>query len=244
MIFPHLAGHIPGFGKQPETFDQYQKHHVLDKETGRSYDLTVYNIIKYFMLTSEGNPNMIDSLFIPRRCITKASSIYEHVRENRRLFLSRKVFYTFRGYANSQLAKLDVGRNRSNPKRDQSIKQFGYDTKFAYHLVRLMEECEQILMTGDLILDRDGGMYRSIRNGEWSLEKIKDWFEMKERVLTSILPEAVVPEKVDMEALRRLLIDCLEMHYGHLTEVVYDNTLADRILDALDEVRTRFGGYK
>jgi len=31
MIFPHLAGCIPGFGKQQKNFEQYQQHHIIDK---------------------------------------------------------------------------------------------------------------------------------------------------------------------------------------------------------------------
>src|SRR6185503_3895322 len=63
MIFPHLAGHIQGFGKQIQKFDQYQQHHIIDKSSDKEYDLNIYNIVKYFQLCMENNPNMIDSLF-------------------------------------------------------------------------------------------------------------------------------------------------------------------------------------
>ena len=54
VIFPHLAGEIEGFGRQKQRFEQYQQHHVEDKDElggkGRMYDLSIYNIVKYFSL--------------------------------------------------------------------------------------------------------------------------------------------------------------------------------------------------
>ena len=32
IIFPHLAGHIPGFSTQVQGFDQYQQHHINEKD--------------------------------------------------------------------------------------------------------------------------------------------------------------------------------------------------------------------
>src|SRR5260370_26518958 len=59
MVFPHLAGEIPGFGRQIKRFEQYQQHHIADKDalggTGRVYDLTIYNIVKFFQLCMENN---------------------------------------------------------------------------------------------------------------------------------------------------------------------------------------------
>jgi len=41
IIFPHLSGHIPGFGKQGNRFDQWQQHHIEDKEANKSYDFSM-----------------------------------------------------------------------------------------------------------------------------------------------------------------------------------------------------------
>src|SRR6476659_713143 len=48
QVFPHLAGEIPGFGRQIERFEQFQEHHIMDADAlggaGRKYDLTIYSI--------------------------------------------------------------------------------------------------------------------------------------------------------------------------------------------------------
>lgn len=62
VIFPHLAGHITGFGKQPDKFEQWdQKHFFIDNK--QEYDFAIYNIVKFFQLCMKNNPNIIDCLF-------------------------------------------------------------------------------------------------------------------------------------------------------------------------------------
>ena len=39
MIFPHLKGEIPGFGTQVKRFEQWQEHHIIDKEADKEYDV-------------------------------------------------------------------------------------------------------------------------------------------------------------------------------------------------------------
>lgn len=105
-VFPHLAGEIPGFGKQIQRFAQYQEHHIMDAEARQEYDFTIYSIVKYFQLCMENNPNMCDSLFVPQRCVLYASKIGQLVRDNRKLFLHKGSYHKFRGYAYASLSKL------------------------------------------------------------------------------------------------------------------------------------------
>src|SRR5690349_9185304 len=50
LIFPHLSGEIEGFGSKGQRFEQWQEHHVEDKESRKQYDFTIFSIIKYFSL--------------------------------------------------------------------------------------------------------------------------------------------------------------------------------------------------
>jgi hypothetical protein len=65
VVFPHLAGHVWGFGKYRDGiprdwFGQFQQHHVNDPTArggkGRTYDLQIYNIVKYVNLCMECKP--------------------------------------------------------------------------------------------------------------------------------------------------------------------------------------------
>ena len=90
VVFPHLKGEIPGFGRHIKRFEQWQEHHIYDADIKRNYDFAVYSIIKYFQLVMENNPNMIDSLFVPQRCVIHSTQLGNLVRENRKLFFTQR----------------------------------------------------------------------------------------------------------------------------------------------------------
>ena len=236
IVFPHLDGYIPLFGEKPVLFEQYQEHHIQDAESRREYDVSIYSIVKFLSLCMDSNPNMVDTLFVPRRCIRHSTQMSEHVRENRWLFLNKGCFRRYRGYAFTQLSKMDKGVSRQNPRRQAAIEQYGFDTKFAYHIARLALECEQILETGDLILDRDSEVYKGIRNGEWSKNQIKEWFAQKEKHLEELCQSSDLPEQPDVARIRRVLLECLEMHYGSLAEAVRERSADEHLIDDLADV--------
>ena len=246
LIFPHLAGQISGFGRQKKRFVCYQKHHIFDRDArggkGRQYDLNCYNIVHFFNLAMEMNPNMAASLFLPAECITHTSIVGNMVREKRHIFLHKGAWHRFKGYAFSQLAKMSTKSPEEGSRRAAIVKEYGYDTKFAYHLVRLLYEVEQILTTGDLNLRRNADELKSIRRGEWTEQQVREFFAKKEKALERIYEEStVVPWGPREDEIKQLLLDCLEEHWGHLEGcVVTDQTpvLALReIADIVDRNR-------
>jgi len=153
MIFPHLDGAIEGFGRQKQRFETWQQHHVEDKNARKQYDFQLYSIIRYFHLCMENNPNMIDSLFVPQHCILHSTHVGNLVRENRKMFLHKGAWHKFKGYAFSQVKKMQSQTREG--KRAEVVAEFGYDLKFGSHCVRLLNEVEQILIEGDLDLQRN-----------------------------------------------------------------------------------------
>lgn len=237
LLFPHLVGHVYGFGKPPVLFDQYQEHHIFDTSAlggkGATYDITIYNIAKYFSLCMDCNPNMIDSLFTPARCVITRTQVWQMVHSQREVFLCKKVWPKFKGYAYSQLHKMrpkyeeieidgewTTQQVMPTGKRKELVEQYGYDVKFAYHLVRLMCEVEQILTEGTLDLERNREQLKAIRRGEWSLEQIESWFMKKESSLESVYNQSALPHSPREDRIKELLFNCLEHHYGDLSAVV------------------------
>lgn len=213
IVFPQLQGIIPEFDEQYDRFDQVQKHHILWNQ--KEYDICVYNIVKYFRLCMENNPNMVDTLFVPEHCVLHASDIGRYVRANRKYFVHKGCFYKFRGYAFSQLNKAKT----KNPegKRRALVDKFGFDTKYAAHIVRLSDEAEQLLETGEMDVTRSCEMQKAIRRGEMPLEEIEKWFHEKERSLEKLYHETqAVPHRPDVDKIRQLLMECLEMWYGSI----------------------------
>jgi predicted nucleotidyltransferase len=238
IIFPHLSGEIPGFGEQKERFDQYQKHHVKTPD-GREYDVTIYSIVRYFHLCMDGNPNMVDSLFVPRHCVTFSTPLAEHVRENRRLFLSKRMWHRFKGYAYSQLNKMRNKENRQG-KRVETIEQFGFDVKFAYHVVRLLYEIEMLMTEGDMDLQRHKEHLKSIRRGYVSEEEIRQWAQEKEKGLEKVYERCTLPHRPREAEIKQLLLECLEQHYGSLNDCVRTPDAAELALAEIQRIVERF----
>jgi len=243
LIFPHLAGDIPGFGQQKQRFEQFQQHHVFDKDKNQEYDFTIYSIVKFFDLCMDNNPNMVDTLFVPQRCVLFASKIAQHVRDRRKMFLHKGSYHKFRGYAYSQLKKIESKSNSSNPKRQESIDKFGFDVKFAYHIVRLALEAEYILINHDLDIEANSEILKSVRRGEWSFEKINQWFNDKERALEELYSKSTLQNKPDEDAIKRVLLECLEMHYGSMDAAVVLNREGDHLAKEMISLLNKHGYY-
>lgn len=221
-VFPHLRGEIQGFGRQKQRFEQWQEHHVKDEDAmggkGREYDFQVFSIVKMFDLAMDNNPNMIDCLFTPQNCILTCTKVGTLVRDNRKLFLHKGAWHRFKGYAYSQLHKI----HSKNPtgKRLELVQKYGYDVKFAYHVVRLLNEVEQIMTEGDLDLQRNNDQLKAIRKGEWTEDYLRKWAADKEAALEDVYLKSELRHGPDEEKIKSLLLECLEVHYGSLKGIV------------------------
>lgn len=245
-VFPYLTGAIPGFGKQPPKFDQYQQHHIEDQSgnggKGKIYDVTCYNIVRYFSLLMENNPNIIDSIYTPINCVTHSTVIGEMIRSNREIFLHKGCFVKLKAYSFSQLHKMR-GKNPIG-KRVAIRERYGYDTKFASNVVRLLDECEQILLTGELDLQKNKEHIKAIRRGEVPEEEIIAWAQEKERQLEKIFVESKLRDKPDEEKIKQLLLNCLETYWGSLPPLPKTRTNAEVMLEHIREFINKYDAGK
>lgn len=234
VVFPHTAGYIPGFSTQVPSFDQYQEHHVRESDTGREYDLNIYSIIKYFRLVMENNPNMIDSLFTPSNMVLTSTRISNMVRDERKMFLHKGAWHKFKGYAYGQMQKMKTKEPDVNSKRYEMVQKYGYDVKFAYHVVRLLDEVEQILTEGDIDLMRNREQLKSIRRGDWKLKDIEEHFARREKELQTLYTTSSLPYKPDEQRITKLLVNCMEEHYGNLENAI---VVQDPATDLLRQIK-------
>lgn len=239
-IFPHLRGEIPGFGRQIARFEQYQEHHLDAPEHRKTYDVSIYSIVKYFHLCMDNNPNMIDSLFTPERCVRFATPVARMVRDARRDFLSKRAWDKFRGYASAQFHKMETKTHSANETRQADIQAYGYSTKYAYHLVRLLLECEQILIHNDINLERDSEFLKSIRRGEWSLPDLKRWHGEKLIALETVHTNSKIAERPDEDRIKKLLLQCLEHHYGSIADAVKVDVDVESLISDMQSVLDRY----
>lgn len=237
MLFPHLNGHIEGFGRPQDVFRLYEKK--ADYKGQREYELKVYNIAWYFQLIMENNPNMLDTLFVAQDCIMSINAIGQMIREKRRSFLHKGSYYKFIGFAHSQLHKMQSNKREGN--RKELYEKFGFDVKYAMNLVRLAYEGEQILAEGDIDLRRYSDHLRAVRRGEIPEKDIREWFASKEKHLEHLYQNSSLPYGPDKEAIRELLMNCLEHHFGSLDKCVQMPNRHENALKEIGAILSKLG---
>jgi len=99
-----------------------------------------------------------------------------------------------------------------NPARAALEEKFGYDTKHAYHLVRLLRMAKETLITGKLLVKRpDKDELLAIRNGLWSYDEIIEFSEKIEKEVDELyVTTNVLPNIPDKNKLDKLCIDLIE----------------------------------
>jgi hypothetical protein len=101
-------------------------------------------------------------------------------------------------------------KNR-NPSRAELEEKWGYDTKHAGHLVRLLRMCREILATGKVIVKRpDRDELLAIRNGAWKYEDLIAWAALQDEELTQMMKTSVLPRAPDRNALDLLCQQLVE----------------------------------
>jgi predicted nucleotidyltransferase len=91
-------------------------------------DHTIYALKKFFSLAQDCNPNIVEMLYTDESDVRYMDKYGKILRDNRGLFLSRRVKHTFSGYAFAQLQRIKNHRKWINnpqvcPVRDGFIHQ-------------------------------------------------------------------------------------------------------------------------
>ncbi len=88
---------------------------LQDQEDGKLYELS-----NFMQLYTQGNPNILESLWVDSSDVIESSEVYNFLRSYREALLSSKVAFTFSGYAISQLKRIK-GHNKwiNNPQLEE-----------------------------------------------------------------------------------------------------------------------------
>lgn len=160
------------------------------------WDVVVYELRKAVRLLLGGNPNVLSLLWLPENLFLYRSAMGQWLIENREAFVGKHVYRSYVGYAVSQMRKMEQGvyRGFMGDKRKGLVEKFGYDTKNAAHLVRLLRQGIEFLTDGELYVQRhDAPELIAIKNGEWPLTRVKSEAERlfataEQAYVTSKLP--------------------------------------------------------
>jgi len=140
------------------------------------WDIVAYEAKKFIFLLAQGNPNVLSMLWLNPKHYIKMTENGHHIVDNRHLFVGRHVYKSFTGYAYSQLHRMTAYTfdGYMGTKRKELVDKFGYDTKNAANLIRLLRMGIEFLKDGELYVEReDASQLLDIKMGLWTLEQVK-----------------------------------------------------------------------
>ena len=281
--FPQERGYLHGFDEPLPVMKPIQAHHVVDKEAGKEYDITLYPIQKFFALARDGNPNIIDILYAPQDAVLVCTALGEMIVANRNMFVALSLVASYSNYAESQLHKMRNIDNRAfyesmqvlrafedangvpretpresasqygieyerlydamlqRSRRSESIKRFGFDTKFAFNLIRLSAQLLSLIETGNMNLRQQSDTLKAIRAGRWSLERLEQHFyDLNRRIHAAVLSSAM-QAKPNSGQVKDVLSGILERHYQDFAQQVHLHDEGKAALKEIADTLRRYG---
>lgn len=175
------------------------------------WDVVLYGLQKFTSLLCKQNPNVLSLLWVEREDYLLKTAAGMELVQHRDLFKARKAAHNaFVGYANGQLKRMtSFGEFRGymGAKRKRLVEKFGYDTKNAAHLLRILRMGEEYLRTGELRVRRteDRDELLAVKHGEDSLSSVQRRAEIDFRRCHDAFDESPLPLEIDHQAVRRLL---------------------------------------
>lgn len=181
-------------------------------------DLVVHSLRKYARLCARGNPTMLLPMFAPDSHIIRASPLGRRLIEQRHLFLSRQCGTAFLGYMQAQRERLagDRGSRHGKP-RGELVEAYGFDTKYAGHIIRLGYQGIELMETGTLSLPMRQSERQDVldvRTGKWPLHRVLTTAGEMEATLRSLLDTSPLPEEPDREGIDAFLEDSYLIAWG------------------------------
>jgi len=185
-----------------DSFEQYET---------KDPDVVFYDIRKFTRLALQTNPNILETLFVDDYLLV--TSYGRKLLDIRNEFLTKACVRTYLGYAKQQLYRLNINpapASRSD-KRMALVEKFGYDTKYAMHLIRLLRTGIEVITEGVLRVKRpDADFLLSIRNGAYTKEAIMAMADELTEQLRQAEQSSPLPEKADYHKVNKIVTEIVE----------------------------------
>ncbi|MFD3594316.1 DNA polymerase beta superfamily protein [Nocardia sp. NPDC058640] len=202
----------PEFVTGLSRFDQYIYRTQAEgvRSGAGDLDLTVYSLRRWAALAAAGNPTVLLLAFIPPEEIVIQTDVGRDIQAHPERWLSREAALRFGGYLVSQRDQLLGLKSKKHTNRPELVETLGFDTKFAYHMVRLGLQGVELLTTGRVTLPMppvERKWLQELRRGEHTQEEALDWAADLLDQLNQLAEIADLPAQPDRGAIDRWLTD-------------------------------------
>ena len=181
-------------------------------------DLTVYSARKWTRLAAQGNPTVLLPLFVADKDIIVRTDFGDELRALAPALLSRHAGDRFRGYLQSQRDRLLGVRGGKHTNRPELVDLYGFDTKYAMHMVRLGVQGVELMETGSITLpipEPWGSWLRDLRTGGHTKAEALDAAGEMDARLTGLADSSPLPPEPDMEMINEWLVDSHRRFWAH-----------------------------
>lgn len=181
-------------------------------------DLTVYSLRKWTRLALAGNPTVLMPLFVPDSEVVIDTEIGVGLRRHPERFLSREVASRFLGYMQAQREQMLGLRGKKHTNRPELVAEHGFDTKFAYHMVRLGVQGVEMLTTGRVTLpiaEPWRTWLLELRQGKHTMTEAIDRATELEAQLLELRESSDLPPKPDYGQANEWLIGVYRREWMH-----------------------------
>jgi uncharacterized protein len=205
--------YVLGFGK----FEQWVYRSAAEREGNAGarsqagdLDLTIYSLRKWSRLALQGNPTVLLLLYVPDDAIVIRTELGRQLQELAPAFASKQAGKRFLGYLEAQRQRLVGERGQRDINRADLVEQFGYDTKYAMHMLRLGHQGVEFLETGRLTLpvrEPVRSHLMDIREGRSTLAGVLEECTQLELRLSSLIETSALPVEPNIKGVEEFVMD-------------------------------------
>jgi len=177
-------------------------------------DLNVYTLRRFAALARKGNPSILTAIFSEKVAV---QNLYINFDELADLCKSTVAGGAFLGYMGQQIQRWTGVRGQKSVKRPELVEAYGYDTKYAAHVIRLGFQGISYMRTGRFSVpmpEMQADTIRSIRNGEIDETAALDLATNVEGQLRQAIAESALPQNVDKSVVDAWVVE----HYRRWRE--------------------------
>lgn len=192
-----------------DTWVERTKPEGVRSEAG-DVDRTMYGLRKFLSLALKNNPTILLTFFVPPEHIRHITPEGEALRALYPLIVSRQCIGPFQGYMKQQHERLLGLRGQRNVTRPELVNAYGYDTKYAGHIIRLGLQGREVLMTGRMTLpmpEAERQLVVNVRTGKYTLAHVSELIiEAEENLKRAAIATSIRPYP-DREAVQEWMVN-------------------------------------
>lgn len=173
-------------------------------------DLTIFSLRKFLRLAMQGNPQILQCLFVPPSLCLVRNGLGAKLQELAPLIVSRQAGARYLGYLEAQRQRLLGERGQKKVNRPQLEAKFGFDTKYAMHILRLGFQGVELMSTGKLTLpmrEEDRAFTYATRCGDVPLQEALTKAGELERQIKDLLHDGPIPALPAREEIEAWMVE-------------------------------------